>query len=671
MATTREAAVRVTAKTGGYQSGLRDMEQDTRRAGQRMGKGLSQPLRSGLSSAKSAMGDMLGGLKEGVKLAASLGGAFAVGDMVRRANDAEVQVLQLSGALSDFAKQTITAEQTQALLERAADKTRTGLDELRGSIGSLAAIAGQGGLEMVEESLARSTMQAKRLGVASEQVAEVHAMFLSKGVAKTAKEAEALTEQMVRFARETLGLNIEDALAINDIGEFAAFVNSTGDGVAEMTSLLGRTGETAKDLGQALEIIEELGLVLNTRGGLEKLRKEAKLTSDQVNLGKSSIENMFTALEQGGPEAFKKIQDQLATDRARKAFEEILGTDLVVKLDEGKLDRGEFDERVAELKRGVEGAAKASMDLSAAEEQNKRLLETRSARLQDALNKIELAFQKPEVAEALEQLAEVLPQLAKVIANVVSMVAKNPAMAVGGVVAAKAAGSFVSGALGTQGQGSGAAVAAAIKGAFKVGSAEFAAKAATSGKWAAAGTTMAKVAGPAIAGLIAFEVGRRAIDKALKEEEKTVSVGDDLNRAAADALGGRDPEKIRAALAAAKAKRRELQKGPGDVTAVIGGFAKDVSALFGVEVQGPVERTVKAFEETDQIVRELEAKLRRVGGSSDGAGRANRRLAADATAAANALRKIKSAAGGGEGAERGPKQPGAPRPGAAPMRQGG
>jgi hypothetical protein len=193
------------------------------------------------------------------------------------------------------------------------------------------------------------------------------------------------------------------------------------------------------------------------------------------------------------------------------------------------------------------------------------------------------------------------------------------------------------------GAASGAGQSLALAGMKKAGAslaASFAADVASHGKWGAVGKNLGAAAGVAIAAYVAYELGKKAIDKYMGQDIKTEG---DLQatraRAFSVARTGTREEKA-ATLATLRAQIDAAKKeGPGLLTTTMGGLAHAVTG-GGVKTAGERHADMIARAETD--ARELERALSK---SGDKAGAALERGARSLERAADKI-DAKAKAGG-------------------------
>ena len=603
----REAAIRITIKAAGFAAELRAMEDKVEKTGKKMGRKLSAPMKAGLSSVKKTLADMGGTLKDNIKNAAAFGGALVGGAMVTKAIEAERAYATLSANIRDANGELISAKAAQAIVEGSAKRTRASMESLRESALQLSTV---GGPKEVGEFLDKAALQARRLGVETSIVARTYSRLKAKGLAETAEQTERLTQTMYQFGRTVLGVDPDEAIDPNDMAEFAAFANTTGAEVKELTGLLSMTGSTVKDMGQAFEVIEEIGLVLNTRKGLKELGKAAGMSKDamaELAGTDNSIERLLRVMNLG-PKAAKALQDSLGTDRAKQAFDELIGKELSIKLKTGKVTKDEMRVAAQRIREGIESASDETKMVAEMAKKDKELMKSKHATITDALNKLEQAFTKPKMLDAIERITKMLPDLAEGFANIMQFILDNPMTAAAGYATARVGLSFAGGYLQKAGADLGSA---AMK--------KLAPLLMSSG--VTAGTAMgtaAKVGLIAAAGAIGFMIGKEiasafwdAREKREKEAAETTRKGENvLAKAQAGAATQQEKE---LALEEVKSKIADMKSANEGVLGTLGQFYHDFSAMGAAVVTGGEvkykDQSADELAKLESVQRELTASI--------------------------------------------------------------
>lgn len=446
---TKQARIEVVVGRGGFQAGLKGMEQDAKVSGKRMGQKLSGAFGAGLGNVKKTLAGMGSSLLGHLKTAATMGGAIGLGALAKNAIDAEVSYIQLAEALSSFTGEMWDAAKVQKIVGDVAEKTNIPLGDLRIQLAQLSAVAGKAD---IAELLERAASQARRLGMEGDFIGRVYTRMIAKGVANTAEEAEVLTEQFNRLFRTMLGVDLDEAIDPMDVAELSAVINTTGNDAAEMLKLISMSGDkVAKDFGKANEIVEELGLSLKQSKGVDEMRKKLKLKKGEIDANNTALENMLLIAEKG-PKKFDKMANALSGDMAGAALKTMIGEEFLIKAKVGKVSKEEWDLRVDKLRAELGDLESLTVDRQRIEATDAKLKDTSSAKITEALNKITMAFSQPEMLKAINDLAGVLPELAENMGILLKMIVDHPVLAAGGYVGGRAALSFAGGAAGNLGK---------------------------------------------------------------------------------------------------------------------------------------------------------------------------------------------------------------------------
>lgn len=675
----REAAIKITLKEGAFKSGLRSMETMTRSTGDRMGQALAGPMKAGVENAKASLKNMGNELTGTLKAAATLGGAVGLGALVKSAITAEARSARLAASLEKFSGRVVNAADAQDVLDRAVDRSKISYEEAGEALNQLSSVAAIGGLEMVEDALARSQLQAKRLGVTGEITARTYNRLLAKGVAKSAEEAENLVEQMSEFGRVTMGLDPDEAIDPNDVAEFASFAKQAGIEMGTALALMKSAGGGAvKDFGQASEFVEEFGNVFRDVKSLGDLRKDLGISPDKLNTSKDGLENFLTVLDEAGPKGVKSLLASFGNERTKASLRKLIGEDLVVDVEKGKKGSAErLKLRADEIRSELAKVADASGEFSARiERQNKALTGTSSSKLQDALNKFEKAFQKPEMISAIDSLAENLPELAKVLAKIVDFTLKNPKTAIAAAVGGRVGLSFAGGALADAGSKIGSKAAGVIaEGATGLGKqigSSIVSTASAAGPWKTAGGVFAAAAAALIGHEIGKALSKETVEKSFDEASKTSGrlVASTASAHAARTTGDAESRKralaaLEADIAAAKKKTGLLSTDVDAGDAVSGLAFGPLGLLIKRVAAGSLATGSGEMSGAEKEAAALRESLNKAAGGGDKAGDAFARVERAASKAADALEKVDKAAPGG-GASKGARPLGGVTPGSAP-----
>ncbi|TDI91270.1 MAG: hypothetical protein E2O75_05010 [Chloroflexi bacterium] len=324
--------------------------------------------------------------------------------------------------------------EAQKLVSDAAMETGESMEVIRTSAQNLTSAA-KAGMDL-EDALVRSTKMAQRFNVEGDTMSEIWGRVIGGGFAGSIDEAEALIEQ-VGVTMLNTGVSMEDAFNPNDMMEFFAKMKQFGVPIQSAIVLLENMEGTVRDLGEALELPEELGEMLGSTKGIEGITAASRLTSKELSKNFSIAQNLVTVLK-AGPKAFKVLQMGLG-EKATIGFERMLGVDIIEAASRRKLKTAELEDALARVESTFTRAAKVQFDATEAADRNAEFADTAAKDFQNALTKMEDAFQTEQVTTAIKKVAKELPDMAEGIGDFVSYAVDNPWTTITGVVGAKLA----------------------------------------------------------------------------------------------------------------------------------------------------------------------------------------------------------------------------------------
>lgn len=483
-----EAAIRVTADTAPFQADMRKAEKKVKGTAKKMEETLGSSLKRGFGEGKTAAKNLLGSVRDITTQVLTLGGAAGAGALVVSAVQAEKANIALANILSAVQDKTVGVAEAQKLVADAALATGESMDVIRISAQNLTTAA-KAGMDL-EDVLVRSTKMAQRFNVEGGKMSEIWGRVIGGGFAGSVDEAEALIEQ-VGVTMLNTGVAMEDAFNPNDMMEFFAKMQQFGVPIQAGIVLLENMEGTVRDLGEALELPEELGEMLGSTKGLQAIRDASGMTTKNLSKNLSIAENLIAVLKKG-PKAFKVLQAGLG-EKATIGFERLLGVDIIEAAAKRKLKTGELQEAVDKVEDAFSRAAKVQFDSVQAAKRNAELADTSAHNFQNAITRMQEAFQKEKVTDAINKVAKALPGMAEAIGKFVAYAVDNPWTVITGVVSAKL----------------GAAVAAPVIG--HVITSGFKAMFARIAAVQLAGAAASSVAGGAMAGAGGLALGAAAI----------------------------------------------------------------------------------------------------------------------------------------------------------------
>jgi hypothetical protein len=653
--TDRVASIRATLKTNAFVAGLNEITTKSAAAGRKIGSALSTPIKEGLTKAKAGWASTVGDLKNVAKLAAGIGGGLSLASMVSDAIELEGTYRSIAFNVNKVPGNMSTWQQIQKDVESAAMRTGASSKDLASAYNQIfkevgdqataksaievigtAATAGQG---KVEELVGVIPLLSEKFHIAAKDIPEAMTRIIEKlGTGGT--NVEDIGTKFELMAADAVEAGLTGADGISKLLDVTAMLdNRLG---AKAAPALKQMLEKLRDGGAAMkEFKKSTGISLKGVEGFDKLK------SMLGGKGRAKAELMFTG------------DVRSAFDELVKPFDEAVAKAKAA----GKSAKEAEKEGKAAFEASLAAVGKSSMKFADLQkEAADKLANDPATILHHALEEASQAFRDPQMLSAIRSLAKDLPPLAHGFAKLVGWVVAHPWLAGGAALAARPAmglaGGFVqSGAEKLAGKASGA-----------IGE-SIAAAAAKSGAWAG-------VVGPAIAvaaaAVIAFELGKAGIDKAIGDQFKKVNTLQDATNVGGVAEQGSKAQKLEA-IRILRGKIAESKKGPGFAAEGIG-VVSDIFESVGSVGKGGKKNLTASNIQADAIakaeaqVAALEASLSKTSEQTADAGHATSRFTVEVEGAARALRKIAAAAGtdpsGGKGAG---GAGGAPRPGAAPV----
>lgn len=663
-----EARVRLELAASGMSSELRRLERDSKELSQELeGVGRSAQssekkmspafasMKKGLGAAKSALGEMGGAIKSTLGQAATLGGALSAGAGVHNALALTERYRKVADSIERATGKAMDWENVQAKIETAADASnRTNeemldaFDAIRGKTGDAAAAFDQ--LDTVAVGLNATKEEAKSLGT------------IMGVLAKSFPEAD-LNAAMANVIGHTDKGRISFEEMSEDLNELASIATLAGQkGEQGLGRILGiathvnkdvkNMSETMTGLDQLFEKVRQTPVVkgLGEAGGF----KQADITD--TDDGVERVKRMLEIAGDHGAKQFKKFQtealeteftgreEQVAFETLAKPFREAYEE----ALEQGKSATEASKAGAAAFDKSLSEIADASTDYSTLQKQASEEMKSPQAAMREAMKEFGDAFTKPEMIDAIHKFAKAMPKIAEMAADLVGFAADHPMLAGVGALGARpamAAGASMGGDL----------IAAGGKKVWAQAAGEFTAAAATSGKWKAAGTMMAKVAGPLMVGALVFELGRRGIDKHFDTKAKHQGTLATTGAEVGEAIATGDKGKMREAHANVQAKIKAAREDNSGFSKILDNTWGGLAKLSGADVN--LDDQENAIARAEAEARRLEEAMAKGAGGGDKVAESMEKAATAAEKAAKEMEKI-GKGGGGKGTNGLPKTPG-------------
>lgn len=590
----REAGIRVTMKSAGFMSGLREMSDSVKRAGSSMGNALSGPIKKGMNSAGESIKGLANGAKEHMKTVATLGGAFAIGEFVRDAVKGQVVYRNIAHELQKVNTEIKSWKDVHAMIEPIAEKVGQSGDDMAAafqevfsktgdlkfsqdvleSIGTAATASGKN----VADYGTLAQMAFRKFGASADDIknnmgmldsmlgtggVEVEGLSAKFGMMSTEAVSAGLTgtEGMISLLGAMKSVNEE--VGEKAPGAFKAMFQTFKHGSAALAALQKSSGVKFEANGDAFGKLEQL---LKTKKG--RMAAELTFKGDARSLF-DALAKPFDAAVSKAKGAGKKNEDAVKDGIA--AFRQSIGV----------MDKGANTWEALQAK--------------AAE----RMKNDPSIIWQQALEKMADVFGEPKMMDSLVKLAQLLPVVATGFEKAIAFITNHPLMAAGGFVGAKVGLAFGEGMLLEAGKKLGLAAIPLLQ---------------TGAVTAGVGMgTAAKGAMVAAAALIGWEIGKAIADAYLDSINKDDKQAGESDISAFNAVGSKDVEAQKAALEKLRADlstSKDNQTGADEWLGKSMDFvAKGVGGID--EGEGLYDRRAKSIAAMEETEKQLMESIKR------------------------------------------------------------
>jgi hypothetical protein len=595
MVTQLQQLMRQTQQFSDVVEGIGD---DAEKSNKKVG-GLFTAMKAGAGAARGTLADLGGHLKNVLGMAVTLGGALSIGGAVREAQGLATSYKDIAFALRVGTGEAVSWQDVQRDVETTSNRWKRSNREVAESLSDIYKTSGD--LAFSRKALDAAAMAATATGASMQTTTALVNELGEKFSVTGDRMEEAMAALISNIPGGKAGLEeLGDKLGL--LGASARTVGLEGEaGLKKVLGILNMSGASGgnfkKELMSTIGLLEQLGDADQAKGIEKKLG--IKITDKSGATKADALERIIAAT--GGQH--EKLSQIFSGPVARLVSELGRTFAAAAAATEGD-DKTKTAAGIDALQAALAKTADGAIDAAGLREEGESRLQDAERKMQDAMNKFVMAFAKPQMIAAMDKLADSAPALAEGLAKIVEFVAKNPlasgVLAIGGL----AGGSFAKGALGSAGGAIGDKILSS-KAASSIGDAigkKLTLAATSDGKWATAG----KALGVAAAALIAFQIGKLAIDDAMNEDiAKKESLQDAASTAESMAKHGTGSPEERAKAAKQlreKIAQAEKEGGPGLVTSAFGNAA----TLFGGE--DPEEAYAREVANAKKQLAALEAK---------------------------------------------------------------
>ena len=658
----REASLKVTLRTGAFASGVRSMSDMVSSAGRRMGSSLSGPMSKGFDAAKRSFGDMGRSLKQGAMQVATLGGAVGVGMFVRDAITLEAHAGKVAMQLRHMGGAAGSIEDPLTTAREAGEKFKATTGEMLTAYEML--LAGTGDPVFSKNALESVALMSNAFRMSTEQSTQFVASLQEQGIAAGAIKGEILPALLDLTNRGGVGMEDVAQASGKILGQMAALGLKGKDGFGQIVGMLNITDSQGGAVEERLGGIGKVLLALQQKSFFKDMNKQVGGLAGKLSPANGALQNMQEILKKkGGLEA---LQQKLGKSAKTAGVFNVMVQPYVDAMNAAAAQGKSADVQIAMASAALAESLKHSTETTATEatlrdEAAKRTSE-KSRVFELAIDRMKDAFANPQMLGAIDKLVANLPALAEKVANLVGWISANPGEAAAAIVLGRVALAFGGAAIQSAVVGGARALFAAAAGTAAAGTAAAGASTAAAGAAGAAGVGGAATAagaggaaavtaggamlGAAIVapaaiiagGIIAAEKGQRGEMAAGQRAELAVSSADTLGKGASEA-------KISQALAELAVAKSGVKSNESTMSNILGAFVGEGS---------PNARRDKQLAEIAAAEERLKKSLATLRESADKLGGAMNKAAGGTTAFASTA------------TTRGPLNPPASQPGAAP-----
>lgn len=502
MGTSREAAVRLTLSASQFSAGMRQLADKVDMQWQQLGRRMEKHISAGMGGAKQSLGQLGGHAKSALGMVTGLAAGFSFAGAVKHTLELDERLKTLSYRIKLATGEIESAAQLQDLFEQKAAKTGRTVGDMADAFETVYAATRD--LQYSKDVLEAVANTATATGESITNIGTLAHQMQRKFQLSAGEVGDALA-QVAQGAVQG-GPSIQEfAGTFDQLG--AVMLTSGLRGKQAFNFIIGALNATDSEgaaLGERISSLQSLMDKLGNTGQLTTIAKALNISPNTL-INEKDVKGKLTAILKHGEKGVAALNTQLSI--SEKSMARILFFDPfkdAVSKAQASGSRGR--DAVEQAVRAVEGqlakfgeATVKGSDI-AAEAANRQ--QDASRRLTLAMDALNTAVARPEVVGALEDLAAKAPEVADGFGKLLRWVIQNPILA--GVMGV---GGFAS--KGFLAEMSKSIVASHIEGVKA---------------WAAANQVAAarmagalKVAGAGVAAMIAFELGKRAIDATFKQ----------------------------------------------------------------------------------------------------------------------------------------------------------
>lgn len=448
----REVGIKVKIDGSGGKAGIKEIENETKRAAAGMRGALSGALSAGMKGGQDAAKKLIGDVRSAVGVVGGLLGGLGLAELVKGAVEANSKFSAMAAGIKFAGGSAKEAAAAQAQAQKSA--LAWGQDSMK-VVDAFQAIRGEtGSIEFAQASIDTVSEAARGAHKSLEGMSSV-AGTLNEKFGITAEQLPDALADVVGLS-EKGGLQFEDmAERLGVIGALAKEAGLSGrEGFGQMLALMNVADNSTGNLKKGITAVGGLLEQLGTTAGKQKIG--ASLGLSQKDLGGNAAQQIEAIMR--------------ATKGQKSVLEKAFGGEqLKVLVDLGRTYSAAFDSTAGDvrtksaagaeaLRTSLADAGKSTVTWADLQKSAAAAMAESPQKIATATERLRQAMQSEQMQAALGKIIDRLPALADVIAKIVGFVADSPMGAAGLAIG----GTFAKGAVES-------AVPALLKAAFKEG----------------------------------------------------------------------------------------------------------------------------------------------------------------------------------------------------------
>jgi hypothetical protein len=503
MGTSREAAVRLTLSASQFSAGMRQLADKVDMQWQQLGRRMEKHISAGMGGAKQSLGQLGGHAKNALGMVTGLAAGFSFAGAVKHTLELDERLKTLSYRIKLATGEIESAAQLQDLFEQKAAKTGRTVGDMADAFETVYAATRD--LQYSKDVLEAVANTATATGESITNIGTLAHQMQRKFQLSAGEVGDALA-QVAQGAVQG-GPSIQEFAATFD--QLGAVMLQNGmrgkQALGFIVGALNATDSEGAALGARVSGLQAMFTKLASPTVLEHIAKALSIPAKEL-LDEKGFEGRLSKILRHGEKGIGALK-RVFVEASEQSVARILFLDpfrdAVKKAQtSGLKGRDAVEQAVRSVEGQIAKFGEASVKAAdiAAEAGNRQ--QDASRRLTLAMDALNTAVARPEVVGALEDLAAKAPEVADGFGKLLRWVIQNPILA--GVMGV---GGFAS--KGFLAEMSKSIVASHIEGVKA---------------WAAANQVAAarmagalKVAGAGVAAMIAFELGKRAIDATFQQ----------------------------------------------------------------------------------------------------------------------------------------------------------